>query len=132
VEELRGRTLGIIGFGDIGRAAARLARAYGMRIAALRRGGAAATPDDPAAPCDEAVPPEHLAQLMGTSDYVLLATPLTPETVNIVDAAALAAMKRTGVFINLGRGPCVDEAALTACVAALLLRCCAAAAVQLR
>jgi phosphoglycerate dehydrogenase-like enzyme len=110
VEELRGRTLGVVGFGDIGRAAARLARAYGMRVLALRR-TAPARPD-PDAPCDEVFPPERLHDLMAASDYVVMATPLTPETTKLVDRAAIGAMRRRGVFINLGRGPCVEEQAL--------------------
>lgn len=96
---------------DIGQAAARLARAFGMRIIALRRRpqlslGAA----DPLV--DEVYPPERLADLMAAADYVLVATPLTPDTLGLVSAAAIAAMRPEGVLINLGRGPCVDEAAL--------------------
>ncbi len=113
VEELRGRTLGVVGFGDIGRAAARLAKAYGMRVLALRR---SASPPEPDAPCDAYVSSDKLAELMGASDYIVMATPLTPQTTKLIDAAAIAAMKPTGVFINIGRGPCVDEAALIECV----------------
>ena len=119
VEELRGRTLGVVGFGDIGQAAARLAKAYGMRVVALRRSTAPPAPD---APCDAVFPPEQLHALMGASDYVVMATPLTPATTKLVDAAAFGAMKRTGVFINVGRGPCVDEAALTAALQAGSIR----------
>jgi phosphoglycerate dehydrogenase-like enzyme len=119
VEELRGRTLGVVGFGDIGRAAARLARAYGMRVAALRR---SAQPDA-SLPYDDAYPPERLNDLMAASDYVVMATPLTPETTKLIGAAALGAMKPTGVFINIGRGPCVDEQALIECAAARCWRC---------
>jgi phosphoglycerate dehydrogenase-like enzyme len=107
----------VVGFGDIGRAAARLARAYGMRVLALRRTPPAAGRPDPDAPCDEAFPPERLHDLMAASDYVLMATPLTPETTKLIDGAAIGAMRKRGVFINLGRGPCVDEAALIECVA---------------
>jgi phosphoglycerate dehydrogenase-like enzyme len=59
---------------------------------------------------------------MGASDYVVMATPLTPETTKLVSREAIAAMKPTGVFINIGRGPCVDEAALTECVRQRALR----------
>jgi len=51
---------------------------------------------------------------MSQSDYVVVATPYTPETHQLVDAAAIAAMKPNGVLINVGRGKCVDETALTA------------------
>ena len=113
VEELRGRTLGVVGFGDIGQATARLAQAYGMRVVATRR---RAAPPEPDTPCDQFYPLHHLPELMATSDYVVMATPLTPETTKLVGREAIAAMKPTGVFINIGRGPCVDEAALTECV----------------
>lgn len=112
VEELRGRTLGVVGFGDIGQATARLARAYGMRVIATRR---RAAPPEPDAPCDEYFAIDRLPALMAASDYVVMATPLTPETTRLVGRDAIAAMKATGVFINIGRGPCVDEAALIEC-----------------
>jgi phosphoglycerate dehydrogenase-like enzyme len=121
VEELRGRTLGVVGFGDIGQATARLAQAYGMRVIATRR---RAAPPEPGAPCDEFYALDRLPALMGASDYVVMATPLTPETTKLVSREAIAAMKPTGVFINIGRGPCVDEAALTECVRLLCMRPC--------
>jgi phosphoglycerate dehydrogenase-like enzyme len=109
VEWAEGRTMGIVGYGDIGRASAQRARAFGMRILALRRNVEAAR-QDPLV--DEAIPLEHRADLMARSDYVVVAAPLTPETRGLVGAAEIAAMKPTGVLINVGRGPIVDEAAL--------------------
>jgi len=114
VEELRGRTLGVVGFGDIGQATARLAQAYGMRVVATRR---RAAPPETDAPCDEFFALDRLPALMAASDYVVMATPLTHETAKLIGREAIAAMKPTGVFVNIGRGPCVDEAALIECVA---------------
>jgi len=109
MEELHGRTLGIVGYGEIGRATAGLARAFGMRVLALRRHAARSAGD---ALLDRVVPRERLGELMGESDYVVVAAALTPETRGLVDRAALAAMKPTGVLINVGRGAIVDEPAL--------------------
>ncbi|HEV8254137.1 MAG TPA: D-2-hydroxyacid dehydrogenase [Vicinamibacteria bacterium] len=107
-EMVRGRTLGIVGYGDIGRETARVARAVGMRVVALRRQPSAAG-DDLA---DEIVGPERLHELLGRADYVVIATPLTAETRHLIGREALAAMPPHAVVINVGRGPVVDEAAL--------------------
>jgi len=106
---LHGRTLGIVGYGDIGRATAQRVRALGMRVLALRR-RPALSEGDPLV--DEVLPVEKLHELMGRSDDVLVAAPLTPQTRGLVDARALAAMKRGAVLVNVGRGPVVDEPAL--------------------
>jgi phosphoglycerate dehydrogenase-like enzyme len=108
-EWVRGKTLGIVGYGEIGRATARRARAFGMRVIGLRRRPQASA-GDPL--LDEALPLERRLELMRRSDYVVVATPLTPETRGIVGEAELQAMKPTSVLINVGRGPCVDEPAL--------------------
>ena len=106
---LAGKTLGIVGYGSIGNAAAERARPFGMKIAALRR-----RPDlfskDPFV--DQSFGPGHLKELMAASDYVLAATPLTPETRGMIGEAELSVMKPTAVIINVGRGPAIDEAAL--------------------
>jgi phosphoglycerate dehydrogenase-like enzyme len=93
-----GQTMGVIGFGDIGKAAARRAEAMGMRVLPLRR---------------EAGQQAKL-DMLARSDYVLLSAPLTPETRGIVGGAELRAMQPGAVLINVGRGPLVDEAALIA------------------
>jgi len=111
MEMLHGRTLGIVGYGDIGRATAALVRPLGVKILALRR-RPELSGDDPLVA--EVLPPERLHELMARSDDVLVAAPLTPETRGLIDAEALAAMKSTAVLINVGRGPVVDEAALVA------------------
>jgi phosphoglycerate dehydrogenase-like enzyme len=107
--ELRGRTLGLVGYGTIARETAARARAFGMRVHALRRSPAPAGGDDGV---ERWYGPDGLHALLAASDYVLLALPLTPRTAGLVDAAALAAMKPSGVLINLGRGPTLVEADL--------------------
>jgi phosphoglycerate dehydrogenase-like enzyme len=119
VEWARGKTLGIVGYGDIGRASARLAKAFGMRVIALRRHPEPSV-DDPF--LDVALAPKQKLELISRSDYVLVATPHTPATTGIVAAAEIAAMKPTGVLINLGRGPCVDEKALVAALQSKRIR----------
>jgi phosphoglycerate dehydrogenase-like enzyme len=110
-EELAGRTLGIIGYGEIGRAAAERARAFGMRILALRRRPELSS-GDPLV--DEMFDPGRLRDLIAASDYLLVAAPLTPETRGMVGAAEIAAMRPNAVVINVGRGAVIDEAALAA------------------
>jgi phosphoglycerate dehydrogenase-like enzyme len=117
MEMLRGRTLGIVGFGEIGRATAALAKAFGMRILALRR-----RPELRDEMVDEMLPRERLAELLARSDYVVIAAALTPETRGMVDRAALSALKRSAVLINVGRGPIVDEQCLEAALRARRLR----------
>jgi glyoxylate reductase len=99
---LRGKQLGIVGYGAIGQAVAERGRAFGMRIAYASRSPKA----DAQA---EAMP---LDRLLATSDVVSLHCPLTPETTHLIDAAALARMKRSAFLINTSRGPVVDEKAL--------------------
>jgi phosphoglycerate dehydrogenase-like enzyme len=108
-QELHGRTLGIVGYGGIGSAAAERARPFGVRILALRR-RPALSERDPL--LDGVYAPERLDELMAASDFVLVAAPLTPETRGLVGEAQLAAMKPSAVLINVGRGPVVDQAAL--------------------
>ena len=106
---LAGKTLGIVGYGSIGNAAAERARPFGMRIAALRRRPALFGKDPMV---DQSFGPGELKELMAASDYILVATPLTPETRGMIGEVELAVMKPTAVIINIGRGPAIDEAAL--------------------
>ncbi|MGH9646211.1 MAG: D-2-hydroxyacid dehydrogenase [Bryobacteraceae bacterium] len=108
-EEIQGKTLGIVGYGGIGSTAAEFARPFGMKIVALRRRPELFQKDSLV---DESFRPAQLNDLMATSDYVLLAAPLTEETRGMIGAAQIAAMKPTGVLINVGRGAVVDEPAL--------------------
>ncbi|HMQ51817.1 MAG TPA: D-2-hydroxyacid dehydrogenase [Anaerolineae bacterium] len=119
--ELRGLTLGIIGYGAIGRELARQATALGMRVLALNRSGKR-RPDrgfrepgtgDPQAAWPEVIyPTTDLLKMLPHCDYVVLLAPLTSETHHLISTAALEKMKPTGVLINLARGALVDEAAL--------------------
>uniref|UniRef100_A0A383VKK1 D-isomer specific 2-hydroxyacid dehydrogenase NAD-binding domain-containing protein n=1 Tax=Tetradesmus obliquus TaxID=3088 RepID=A0A383VKK1_TETOB len=110
VEELRGKTLGVVGYGDIGRATAVLAKAFRMKVVALRRNTTLAEADKGVV--EKIYAPDQITELMSVSDYVVASTPYTPATDKLVSAAAIAAMKPNGVFINVGRGKCVDEEAL--------------------
>lgn len=103
--------MGIIGYGDIGRACAKLATVYGMRIVALRRHPFLSR-DDPF--CDVVYGRDKgsLNQLMEVADYIVCSTPSTVETRGMVSAEAFEHVKKNAVFINLGRGPVVDEPAL--------------------
>jgi len=111
VEEIRGKTLGIIGYGDIGRAAGKLAKAFGMKVIALRRNPQNSQGDDI---CDEAYSNDKasLCKLVSNSDYILCAAPLTRETKGLIDGEVFASAKKNSIFINVGRGPIVVEDAL--------------------
>jgi phosphoglycerate dehydrogenase-like enzyme len=109
IEELHGKSLGIIGYGEIGRSAAERAKPFGMRIIAIRR-RPTLSGSDPL--LDAIYPPERLNELLREADYVLIAAPNTAETRGMIGARELAIMKSTAVLINVGRGPVVDEAAL--------------------
>ena len=120
-EELRDLTIGIVGFGSIGRAVASYAAAVGARVVAVRRHperGVEAEADVeeealPATPrADLVLPPSGLPDLLAQSDYVVLALPLTGGTEALIDDAALAAMKPGAWLVNVARGRLVDEAAL--------------------
>jgi phosphoglycerate dehydrogenase-like enzyme len=108
-DDLAGRTLGIVGYGDIGHAIAERARRLGMRVLALRKRPAPSGPDSWA---EQTLPPSELVTLMERSDDVVVTLPLTEETRGFVSEAAIAALKPTGVLVNVGRGPVIDEPAL--------------------
>ena len=107
--DLAGRTLGIVGYGDIGQATAERAHRMGMKVIALRRRPALSSADPWVS---ETLPASELVPLMRRSDDVVVATPLTDGTRGLVGREAIAAMKPGAVFVNVGRGPVVDEAAL--------------------
>jgi phosphoglycerate dehydrogenase-like enzyme len=109
VEMVRGKTFGVVGYGGIGREAARLAAAIGMRVIALRRKPAEPGGDGIA---ERIYTPGELQELLAASDYVLMSMPSTPETRHIIGALELRAMKPEAVLINIGRGSSVDETAL--------------------
>mmetsp|Transcript_22535 Transcript_22535/g.31605 ORF Transcript_22535/g.31605 Transcript_22535/m.31605 type:complete len:410 (-) Transcript_22535:60-1289(-) len=111
VEELRGKTMGIVGYGDIGRACAKIAHVYGMKIVALRR-NPSISEVDPLCDVVYGTGKSSLNKLMSESDYIVCSAPSTVETRGMVNADAFKAVKENAVFINLGRGPVVDEKAL--------------------
>ena len=120
-QELRDLTVGIVGLGSIGRAVASHAAAVGARVVAIRRHperGAASEPaiDEDPLPlpprADLVLPPSGLYELLGQSDFVVLAVPLTGGTEALIDEAALAAMRPGAWLINVARGRLVDEPAL--------------------
>ena len=105
--EVKGRTLGIVGYGHIGHETAMRARAFGMRCIGVRRS---------ARPCPQELDwlgqSDRLDDLLAQSDFVLVACDMNEETIGLIDAARLAKMKPTGVLINVARGKIVDEDAL--------------------
>jgi (S)-sulfolactate dehydrogenase len=108
--EMSGKTLGIVGFGGIGRLAGRLARALGMRVV----GFDTQIPDEAVVWTDEATEPHSLDALLATADVVSLHVPLTAATHHLIDARRIERMKRGAILINSSRGAVVDEAALAA------------------
>jgi phosphoglycerate dehydrogenase-like enzyme len=106
--ELQGATLGLIGLGSIGREIAKRATALGMRVLAVRdhpeRGGVEGVA--------EVYGPAQLGKLLGASDYVVLAAPVTSSTQGMIGRERLAQMRPNACLVNVGRGALVDEAAL--------------------
>lgn len=111
-EELRGKTLGILGLGAIGSDIARAAPAFEMRVIGTKRR------PGPVPGVEQVLPPERLHDALRESDYVVVALPLTAATRGLLGEAEFAAMKPSAVFINIGRGAIVDETALLAALRA--------------
>jgi len=106
-DELGGKTLVVVGLGQIGGRLAELAKAFDMRVIGLRR--------DPRAgkrAADSVRTMDELGAVLPEADYVALCCPLTPETENLIDRAALGRMKPSSYLVNVARGRVVDEAAL--------------------
>ena len=109
-DTLEGKTLCIVGMGNIGRAIAERVRPFGTRVVGVKR---TVREDDPAwRHADELYPTGSLHDALGEADYVAVTLPGTPETRHLVDAGAIGAMKRGAYFVNVGRGTVVDEGAL--------------------
>ncbi|MDH3540507.1 MAG: D-glycerate dehydrogenase [Acidimicrobiia bacterium] len=104
--DVHGSTLGIIGLGRVGEAIARRAAGFAMRVLYFSRHRR------PEAEAGLGVLYRGLGELLAESDHVIVATPLTPETRHIVDAAALSKMKPTATLVNISRGGTVDSDAL--------------------
>lgn len=109
--ELEGKTMGIVGFGNIGRRVAHLANAFGMRVVAY-----APRPKEAPSYTDFAF--VSLEELFTKADFISLHTPLTPETSGIVDKKLLGRMKKSAYIINTARGPLINEQDLAAAIKA--------------
>jgi phosphoglycerate dehydrogenase-like enzyme len=116
--ELRDSTVGIIGYGSIGRQVGTLCRAFGMRVIATGRdekislGPAWKLPGIFYTMPERVYDPADIRLLMAESDYVVLSVPATPQTYQIINGETIAAMKPTSVLINVARGSVIDESAL--------------------
>jgi phosphoglycerate dehydrogenase-like enzyme len=125
---LRGQTLGIVGYGSVGRELARAADALGMRVLAIKRdvmhpadhdGYRLPNTGDPQGEIPARIyPPEALVSMSRECDFLAIVAPLTKTSRHMVNEEVLAAMKKTAVLINVARGPLVDEAALISALAA--------------
>ena len=105
---LRGKTCGILGFGGIGIATARLTRGLGMHVHAINRRGRTEQP------VEWIGTPDDLATMLRAADVLVIAAPLTRKTIGMIGRDELALMKRDAILVNLARGELVDEAALFA------------------
>lgn len=106
--ELAGRTLGILGYGGIGQAVARRARAFDMRVCAIRRDVGRSAEDDLAFLGGL----QSLPEVLRRADHLAITLPLTPETRGLIGAAQLELMKPTAILVNVARAQIVDEDAL--------------------
>ena len=106
--ELAGRTVGILGYGRIGQEIARRARAFDMRVCAIRRDVGQSMEDELALLGG----PDILDKVLERSDYVVVSMPANPETIGLIGEAQLRRMKRSAYLINVARGEIVEEDAL--------------------
>ena len=106
---ISGQTLGIVGYGSIGRAVAARARALEMGVLALRRSTARSKDY---ALVDRVYEPGQLLDMLSQCDYIVVALPLTAQTRGLIAERELAVMKKEAVLINIGRGPTIDEPAM--------------------
>jgi phosphoglycerate dehydrogenase-like enzyme len=109
VTMISGKTLGIVGYGSIGRAVATRAHALGMKVLALKRASQHSNADFI---IDEVYGPNRLLEMLPRCDYLVVTLPLTEHTRGLIGVAEFAVMKQSAVIINLGRGPTIDEAAM--------------------
>lgn len=105
--ELRGMTLLVVGLGSIGTEVARLAECFGMDVIGIKR-----RPEGTQPHVSEVYPSERLRETLPQADAVVVTLPLSGETENLLDREAIASMKPGAIFVNVGRGGAIDEAAL--------------------
>jgi len=110
ITEISGQTVGIVGYGDIGRAVATRVHAMGMRVLAVKRHGPPLSNVDPLV--DQIYSPEQRIEMISRCDYIVASAPLTSETRGMIGEAEFTAMKPSAVVINVGRGPVIDEDAM--------------------
>ena len=110
VPTLRGKTVGIVGLGHIGKEVARLSKAFGMRVIATRR---SAPRTQHIRNVDLMLPRQELPRLLAESDYVVITLPYTHETDKLLGETELKTMKSSAYLMNIGRGGIIDEDALT-------------------
>jgi phosphoglycerate dehydrogenase-like enzyme len=106
-DELAEKTIGLVGFGHIGQAIATRAKAFEMRVHVANR-----SPVAHSSVVDRWFALDDLSEFWGSADFVVVSVPLTAQTEGIVGAAAFAAMRRSAVVVNVGRGATIDERAL--------------------
>jgi phosphoglycerate dehydrogenase-like enzyme len=106
------KTLGIIGYGSIGKAVASRARALGMKVLALKRRVSAHSQKDPLV--DRVYESEQILDMLSRCDYIVVTVPLTERTRGLIGKREFAGMKNSAVVINVGRGPTIDEQAMIA------------------
>lgn len=109
-EELEGRTLAIIGAGEVGRKVALVGRSFGMRVVALASPGSRRTAAELGV--DALHPHDGMHQMLAETDALVLSVPHTPETDRLIDDNALRALKPGAILVNVARGGVVDEPAL--------------------
>ncbi len=115
-----GRTAGILGYGDIGRACATRMKSLGMRVLAVKRSGPPLYNVDPLV--EQIYAPDQRVEMIRRCDYLVVAAPLTEQTRGMVGTAEFAAMKPDAVVINVGRGPVIDEAAMVQALSAGMIK----------
>src|SRR6266513_567051 len=106
-DELAEKTIGLLGYGHIGKAIAVRAKAFEMKVLVANRSAVA-----PSSIVDRSFALDNLRDFWASADFFVVSVPLTAETTGIVNAAAFAAMRKTAVVLNVGRGPTIDERAL--------------------
>lgn len=120
-QELWGKTIGIVGYGSIGREVGRIACCFGMRVLATKRRAdrwrdrgyrVQGTGDLEGAVPDRIYPPKELRRMLAQCDFVVISVPLTPETERMIGQEELRAMKPSAYLVNISRGGIVDETAL--------------------
>ncbi len=113
IDELAGKTLGILGYGSIGKELAKRAKAFDMRILAMKRSSMAKTEN-----VDELILPDNKLRIFEQSDFVVCLLPLTQETYQSVGEEELGRMKKSSYLINVSRGEVIHQQAIVKCLKA--------------